>query len=98
MEKSSLQWHGRHLESMKTGKFYVHGKLNYKIFKDGTSEGNWTHAICLDLENNKFYDNTSSSLRRGRSIKKWFIQHDKDNQYMSEIHRIYKLAVSREHV
>ena len=50
------------------------------------------------IENNKFYDNTSSSLRRGRSIKKWFIQHDKDNQYMSEIHRIYKLAVSSEHV
>ena len=66
------------LQSMKAGTFYLHDKLNYKIFWDSTFVGDWTHAICLDLKNNKFYDNTSSSFRRGRSIKKWFIQHDKD--------------------
>ena len=76
-------------------KFYVHGKLNSNIFEDECSDGDWTHAICLDPQNNKFYDNTSYSMMKGRSIKKWFIQCIPEEQYMSEIHRVYQLELGR---
>ena len=77
-----------------TGKFYVHGKLNWRLF-GSSSKGNWTHAICIDVKTGKFYDNTSSKLMRGYSIKKWFTGNAKTNNYMSEIHRVYQLDVKR---
>ena len=77
-----------------TGRFYVHGKLNWRLF-GSSSKGNWTHAICIDLNTGKFYDNTSSNLMRGYSIKKWFTGNGKTSHYMSEIHRVYQLDVKR---
>ena len=79
--------------STKTGRFYVHGKLNFKIIEGGKSEDNWTHTICLDVEKNKFYDNTCSYSKRGRSIKKGLIPHEEGYHYMTEIHRIYRLEI-----
>ena len=76
------------------GKFYVHGKLNWRLF-GSSSKGNWTHAICIDVKTGKFYDNTSSKLMRGYSIKKWFTGNGKTSNYMSEIHRVYQLDVKR---
>ena len=76
------------------GRFYIHGKLNWKHF-GSSSKGNWTHAICIDLNTGKFYDNTSSNLMRGYSIKKWFAGNEKTSHYMSEIHRVYHLDVNR---
>ena len=77
-----------------TGKFYVHGKLNWRLF-GSSSKGNWTHAICIDLNTGKFYDNTSSKLMRGYSIKKWFTGNGKTSNYTSEIHGDYQLDVKR---
>ena len=80
------------LETHKTGRFYVHGVLNYKRFSDDPA-GNWTHAICIDTERGKFYDNTSVKLMKGCSIIKDFINCREEDKYLSRIDRIYKLQI-----
>ena len=81
------------LETHKTGRFYVHGVLNYKLFSDN-SAGNWTHTICVDTESGKFYDNTSDMLTKGCPINEWFIDCREEDKYLSRIDRIYKLQIN----
>ena len=82
--------------SHKGAKFYLHGKLNSTLFEYGKSGDDWAHAICIDPQNNKFYDNTCYSLMRGRSINKCFVKCNIENRYMSEIHRVYRLEIVEE--
>ena len=80
-------------DSHKTGRFYLHGILNYKHFSE-KPDGNWTHAICIDLDKEKFFDNTSPKLKRGYSISKWFIKCRKEDRYLSRIDRVYQLQIN----
>ena len=77
------------LKSNKTGRFYIHGLLNYRLFSNNSS-GNWTHAICIDIDDGKFYDN---NYPYGRLILDWFINCNVEEMYLARIDRIYKLDI-----
>ena len=81
------------LETHKTGRFYLHGILNYKLFSKNPA-GNWTHTICVDIDSGKFYDNTSDILMEGYSILEWFINCREEQKYLSRIDRIYQLQIN----
>lgn len=71
------------------GKLYVHGLLNRKLFPDVDQDANFQHAICIDADKGKFYD---ESAVRGRLVKSWFDETDSQNQYL-DIWTVRKLEV-----
>jgi hypothetical protein len=71
------------------GKLYVHGLLNKTLWPDIDPSSNWQHAICVDTDAGKFFDVNSN---RWRSVGKW-LQCPQEDRYMSNIWRVYKLAL-----
>lgn len=69
------------------GKFYVTGELNRKLFPDSDQDGNWAHVVCVDTDNDRFYDSNNTT---GKKFKAWFKQGP--NCYMN-IWRVYKLEI-----
>ena len=67
---------------------YVHGLLNRLLWPDLDQNGNWKHAICINTDTGRFFDQQQTS----RSVKTW-LQCAENDMYMSEIWRVYKLEV-----
>lgn len=76
------------LNETKRGKFYVTGELNRKLFPDLEQDGNWAHVVCVDTDNDRFYDCNNTG---GKKFKAWFKQGP--NCYMN-IWRVYKLEIT----
>ena len=71
------------------GKFYVHGILNKLLWPDLDQEGNWQHAICVDTDTGRFWDDNA----KGRKVEKWLKCEVETDRWMEEIWRVYKLEV-----
>ena len=69
------------------GKLYVSGLLNSKLFPDADPSGNWHHAICVDTDKGKFFDQYHA---KGACMEEWF---NCDEPYMSKIYRVYILKI-----
>ena len=81
----------RFLQENETGRFYTHGIVNWKKHSN-TSDGDWTHAVCIGLKDGKFYEYNHP---KGCSITKLFINCERDERYLSRIDRVYQLHVSK---
>jgi hypothetical protein len=72
------------------GKFLATGTLNYKLFPESSSEGNWQTAICIDSDTNELHCfNSPQPL----NLLEWLPKSNDYDGYLNPISRVYQLTL-----
>ena len=75
------------LVESRTGRYYVHGRLNCALYETTEETDDWTHTICVDADTNRFFDFNTCGWRL---VHKWF---NTPAPYLLDVYYIYKLEL-----